>query len=384
MPTDPTIGTMLKGRIKFFNSTKGFGFIVPATPLGNNEEVFVHYTSIHNNGGFKSLAENEEVEFECFQTNKGYQASKVTGPGGVVVRGDPRVALSQSPQIPATPTLYHNTPQQLMHMMPLHQIVPAAQSIPSWTPQMGHSRHAVYAPPPHNTRVKGSSIRTYPNQVYSQRGIPASTTPYIQPYHHHLNPSTMPFLSHPARPQLPNNVQQHHPYDLSRSSSFDFTHMCHEINQLARPIAYHGAEPASSHAHDTASEYIYSPNSMPMGVVGPGFVYAMSASPHHYMQQPSNAHGTYQYDEYHHQPASPVVNGTDVDESCVDVDSTLTMVSPTMSSNTDRSGNTSHRGSRKGSVGGLDVRRRMSSSDESVVVKTATYVDVANETVAET
>ncbi|KAI8979582.1 hypothetical protein BDF20DRAFT_870457 [Mycotypha africana] len=48
-----------KGHVKFFNSVKGFGFIIPDRPTeGNeNEEVFVHHTAIYNNGGFKSLAE---------------------------------------------------------------------------------------------------------------------------------------------------------------------------------------------------------------------------------------------------------------------------------------------------------------------------------------
>ncbi|KAL7325498.1 hypothetical protein PS15p_207964 [Mucor circinelloides] len=48
-----------KGRVKFFNSTKGFGFILPDAKEENDaiEEVFVHHTAIHNDGGFKSLAE---------------------------------------------------------------------------------------------------------------------------------------------------------------------------------------------------------------------------------------------------------------------------------------------------------------------------------------
>ncbi|KAG5460065.1 MAG: hypothetical protein BJ554DRAFT_7932 [Olpidium bornovanus] len=48
--------------------------------------VFVHHTAIRNNGGFKSLA---EVEYDLMQGPKGMQASQVTGPAGVSVKGDP-------------------------------------------------------------------------------------------------------------------------------------------------------------------------------------------------------------------------------------------------------------------------------------------------------
>ncbi|KAF9355795.1 Y box binding protein 1 [Mortierella sp. NVP85] len=53
--------------------------------------VFVHHTAIHNDGGFKSLAEGEEVEYDIVSGPKGMQASNVTGPGGVSVRGDPNI-----------------------------------------------------------------------------------------------------------------------------------------------------------------------------------------------------------------------------------------------------------------------------------------------------
>ncbi|ORZ00463.1 cold-shock' DNA-binding domain-domain-containing protein [Syncephalastrum racemosum] len=79
------------GRVKFFNSTKGYGFIIPDDQAGqpNIEEVFVHHTAIYNSGGFKSLSEGEEVEYDLVQGPKGMQAANVSGPGGVPVRGDP-------------------------------------------------------------------------------------------------------------------------------------------------------------------------------------------------------------------------------------------------------------------------------------------------------
>ncbi|KAI9483252.1 MAG: cold-shock' DNA-binding domain-containing protein [Benjaminiella poitrasii] len=81
-----------KGHVKFFNSVKGFGFIIPDTNEDNGsnvEEVFVHHTAIFNNGGFKNLAEGEEVEYDLVQGPKGLQAANVTGPDGISVKGDP-------------------------------------------------------------------------------------------------------------------------------------------------------------------------------------------------------------------------------------------------------------------------------------------------------
>ncbi|KAJ1783533.1 hypothetical protein LPJ62_005000, partial [Coemansia sp. RSA 2167] len=64
------------GRVKFFNSQKGYGFIIPAEPIDGHAEVFVHHTVIHNRGGFKSLAEGEPVEFEVVRGPKGLQATR--------------------------------------------------------------------------------------------------------------------------------------------------------------------------------------------------------------------------------------------------------------------------------------------------------------------
>ncbi len=64
---------MASGRVKWFNESKGFGFIEQA----NGEDVFVHYSSI-NSGGFKTLYENQEVTFEIVQGPKGLQSINVT------------------------------------------------------------------------------------------------------------------------------------------------------------------------------------------------------------------------------------------------------------------------------------------------------------------
>ena len=64
---------MVKGKVKWFNNQKGYGFISPES----GDDVFVHHTAIQGDG-FKSLEENQEVEFEIEQGPKGQQAKNVT------------------------------------------------------------------------------------------------------------------------------------------------------------------------------------------------------------------------------------------------------------------------------------------------------------------
>ena len=64
----------LIGTVKWFNATKGFGFIAPEQ---GGEDIFVHFSAIENNGGYRPLEEGAKVQYEVQKSDRGLSAVNV-------------------------------------------------------------------------------------------------------------------------------------------------------------------------------------------------------------------------------------------------------------------------------------------------------------------
>ncbi|GAA5981043.1 hypothetical protein JCM10908_003961 [Rhodotorula pacifica] len=149
-----------RGIVKFFNSLKGFGFVVDNDPTAlGGQEVFCHFSAISGKGGFRSLAEGEEVEYELVQGPKGFQAANLTGPGGRSVVGDPKARMQKPPAY-----------------LPL-----APFAMPLGNPYLTDPYHPAHAQHPHHPHHLGM----YPGSPYTQHVlyVPAAAAASMQPSH---------------------------------------------------------------------------------------------------------------------------------------------------------------------------------------------------------
>lgn len=85
-------GSMATGVVKWFNDSKGFGFI---RADGVNEDIFVHYSAVQGDG-FKSLIEGQAVEFDLVTGPKGPLATNVTKAAGAPPVEAPLVQSAQA------------------------------------------------------------------------------------------------------------------------------------------------------------------------------------------------------------------------------------------------------------------------------------------------
>ncbi|KAI8824190.1 cold-shock' DNA-binding domain-containing protein [Fimicolochytrium jonesii] len=165
------------GTVKFFNSQKGYGFIVPE--MGGEPEVFVHHTAIKNAGGFRSLGEGEIVEFDVVQGAKGFQAAHVTGPGGQPVQGDLRAMKPFRP------------PQQQMRyvfdyrgngqMMPTSPVMAPMSPGGTYPTNMGQAMPGVYAPQGWMYAPYGYNSGAMPSRPFYNNMYSSSVTPNENP-----------------------------------------------------------------------------------------------------------------------------------------------------------------------------------------------------------
>jgi len=72
-PNKEYVSKMAQGTVKWFSEEKGYGFIAQED---GGDDVFVHHTAIQTQG-FRTLAENQKVEFDVVQSDKGVQAENV-------------------------------------------------------------------------------------------------------------------------------------------------------------------------------------------------------------------------------------------------------------------------------------------------------------------
>jgi CspA family cold shock protein len=64
---------MVRGKVKWFNNAKGFGFL---NPNGSTDDVFAHFSQIKMNG-YKTLKPGQDIEFDLVEGNKGKQAQNI-------------------------------------------------------------------------------------------------------------------------------------------------------------------------------------------------------------------------------------------------------------------------------------------------------------------
>lgn len=185
-PLNPVAtGPRMSGVVKWFNPTKGFGFITPDNP---GLDVFVHQSEIQL-PGFRSLAQGEPVEYQLYDGQKGPKALKVTGPQGSQVKGAPRQTKPKAEKAPEKSQVQSNliklasnylqmnhvpvstpvlAPTQALHALPSMISTPTPAS-----PQISH--YFVAQPGLQNYYATASDLSTFDMATT----MPMSPTPML-------------------------------------------------------------------------------------------------------------------------------------------------------------------------------------------------------------
>jgi cold shock CspA family protein len=276
-------GPRMSGIVKWFNPTKGFGFI---TPSNGGLDVFVHQSEIQL-PGFRSLAQGEPVEYQLYDGQKGPKALKVTGPQGKQVKGAPRQTkakpeksatapdptkvapgliklasynIQMANQIPvSTPVL---APTQALNALPSmistptpgaspqisHFIVtqPGLQNyytttpeIPSWTTASEIPIATAMPMSPTPMMIESMPMSPQPQYIpFNLSSLPGTPTPFAYPNQIKQNPMPMNLVNSPPPAmdysyQMAPYMQQENPYDQTPTSFIDeSSHM-----QLTSPMS---------------------------------------------------------------------------------------------------------------------------------------------------
>jgi len=189
MATPHATGPRMAGVVKWFNPTKGFGFI---TPSNGGLDVFVHQSEIQL-PGFRSLAQGEPVEYQLYDGQKGPKALKVTGPQGQQVKGAPRVTKAK----PEKSALPESTQVQPNLIKLASNYIQVANQIPVSTPVLAPTQ-AINSLPSMistSTPTPGAYI-----QYVTQPGLQnyyAATTPEFPTFTSEIPITTMPMSPTP-------------------------------------------------------------------------------------------------------------------------------------------------------------------------------------------
>lgn len=191
-------GPRKTGVVKWFNPTKGFGFI---TPDDGGLDVFVHQSEIQL-PGFRSLAQGEPVEYQLYDGQKGPKALKVTGPQGNQVQGAPR----QTKPKPEKPTLAEKSQMQSNLIKLANGYYQVANQVPVSTPVMAPTQALHSLPSMMSSPTPGYYILAQPGfqnyyatasdlRSFDLAGLPMSPTPMA------MSPNPMMMESQPMSPQ---------------------------------------------------------------------------------------------------------------------------------------------------------------------------------------